>query len=1586
MSSVAHILSEALAHDIVLYLKDDQLAFAASGKEFPAQLREKITANKAGIIEYLRRLPSGAQTAADSPVLPEQNARLTRDEVQMLLSALGDAGVQLYLEDGKLKTRSKPGAITDAMATQIRHHKQALVDHLAATQTHATPEPAAATVPGSEHELSFAQQRLWFLDHFESASSYNMPVALRLKGKLDCLALQHSLVEIVQRHAVLRSVYRKSRGRPVQVIQAAATIQMPVIDLTELPSADQIAEISRLARAEMERPFDLARDSMLRLLLVRLSAQEHVLYATLHHIAADGWSLGLLVKELVALYDAFIRGQPSPLPALSYQYVDYARWQRKHCKGEKAERELDFWRNALAGIPPLHNLPTDKPRPVQQCAAGGALHRELDAGTLAALQRLAQQHKATFFMVLHAAFALLLGRWSCERDVVVGTPVAGRLLPMTEPLIGCFVNTLALRTRLPESASFEELLQQSRVETLRAYEHQDTPFETLVEALNPQRSLSHTPLFQVMFALQNYELGRLALPGLAVEVLPTEYALAKFDLAVMAVERQDGLAMTWVYAESLFENETIQSMVSSYVALLKAIAVAPQGGIFDLPLLGEQEREATLALYRNSGEHRMVLDGQGQLQPVGALGQLHEPEKEACSRNMPTAALAEDVRPELVRLTSDGHIEPVVRQQPIERASASIATSKPVAPADALERQLHEIWCLVLGDQQLGIHDNFFDAGGSSMQSILLQQEIQARLGREVSVTDLFTYPTIAALAGFLRGDESLPDLREGVERAAGRDDIAIIGMAGRFPDAADVDAFWENIKHGVESLRHFSDEQLRQSGVSEVLLSHSSYVKCGVLIDGIEDFDAGFFGFTPRDADVTDPQQRLLLECAVEALEHAGYGDDSQPRAVAVHVGIGESRYLFDHLLPQAAQLEAALVAGMYGNRPDFVATRLSYRLNLCGPSLTVGTACSTSLVAVHNACLSLFNGECDLALAGGSSLLQISPQGYLYQEGSISSPDGHCRAFDRDAKGTRGGGGAGVVVLKRLQQALADGDTIHAVIKGSAVNNDGADKVGYTAPSVLGQAKVIRAAQRAAGVVSDSIQYVEAHGTGTELGDPIEVKALARAFDTPRRQFCAITSVKPNIGHLDVAAGVAGLIKTVQALKHRQLPPSINYASPNPQIDFANSPFYVNTQLRAWESTGPRRAGVSSFGIGGTNAHVVVEEAPTVVAGESHRPQQLLVLSARSERALQAVSDRLAQRLQHGEACLSDVAYTLQVGRARHGYRRVLVSGSVEEAVRQLKQPYTAAKGDAASMVWMFTGQGSQHAQMGRGLYESEPSFRQHWDACAALCELAQDEERLGQTAYAQPALFALEYSLARMLQDWGLQPAVMIGHSLGEFVAACLAGVLSLEDALKLVVARGRLMQGMAPGRMLAMELGEAQAHDVLEGSGCSLAAVNSARHCVAAGTPEAIDALQGRLAQQGVACRVLHTSHAFHSVLMDPMLEEWRAVVKTVRLGAPQLAYVSNVTGGYVRAEDATDVEYWVSHLRQGVRFADGLETVLGEGGRRVLLELGPGRVLSGLARHHARAREHVIVAALRHGQDASGDAQVLQQALGQVWQA
>ncbi|MEA5602480.1 type I polyketide synthase [Nostoc sp. UHCC 0252] len=840
-------------------------------------------------------------------------------------------------------------------------------------------------------------------------------------------------------------------------------------------------------------------------------------------------------------------------------------------------------------------------------------------------------------------------------------------------------------------------------------------------------------------------------------------------------------------------------------------------------------------------------------------------------------------------------------------------------------------------------------------------------------------------------------------------DEIAIIGMSGRFPGSKNVDTFWQNLRDGVESIACFTDEELVSAGINPTLLNDPSYVKLGGVLEDIELFDASFFGFSPREAEITDPQHRLFMECVWQALENAGYNSEIYSGSIGLFTGVAISTYLLSNLYPNRDLMESE-DSIIIGNEKDFLPTQISYKLNLKGPSINVQTACSTSLVAVHLACQSLMNGESDIVLAGGVSVGVPQKLGYRYQPGGIHSPDGHCRAFDAQAKGTNGGNGLGVVVLKRLEDAIADGDFIHAVIKSSAVNNDGFLKVGYTAPSVEGQKQVILEALALAGVEPETVSYIEAHGTGTILGDPIEIKALTQAFaaSTNKKGFCAIGSVKTNIGHLNTAAGVTGLIKTVLALKHQEIPPSLHFQEPNPEIDFANSPFYVNTKLSEWKTNGmPRRAGVSSFGIGGTNAHAILEEAPVIAGSSPSRPWQLLLLSAKTSTALETATANLAAHLeQNPDINLPDVAHTLQVGRWAFEHRRAVVCHDSEDAVETLasldpQRIFTYhRKSSHCPVIFMFSGQGAQYANMARELYEVEPTFKKHVDTCAKILEgylnldirslLYPNEEdtetaskQLQQTALTQSALFVTEYALAQLLMSWGVQPQAMIGHSIGEYVAAAIAGVFSLEDALLIVAKRGQLMQQLPEGSMLAVAL-PANNVQLLLKENLEIAVINSPSSCVVSGTKSAVAELQKQLISQEIECRLLHTSHAFHSAMMEPILEEFVQLVKQCKLHSPKIKFISNVTGNWITDTEAINPNYWGQHLRQTVRFSDGISQLLKQF-EGVFLEVGPGHTLRTLTTQHLdKNAKQQVLNSLRHVKEQQSDISFLLQTLGRLW--
>ncbi|MEO8097296.1 MAG: SDR family NAD(P)-dependent oxidoreductase [Acidobacteriota bacterium] len=837
--------------------------------------------------------------------------------------------------------------------------------------------------------------------------------------------------------------------------------------------------------------------------------------------------------------------------------------------------------------------------------------------------------------------------------------------------------------------------------------------------------------------------------------------------------------------------------------------------------------------------------------------------------------------------------------------------------------------------------------------------------------------------------------------------DIAIVGMATHFPGASNLEQFWENLTKGVESIRTYSDADLRSFGVGEDLLRDFNYVKAGAPLPDVDAFDAAFFGINPHDAAIMDPQHRLFLECAWEALEDAGHTPEELGEWTGVFAGCGANMYLVHNVFPTRDLLkqEGSFALRHTGNDKDLLATRVSYQLNLRGPSLSVQTACSSSLVAVHLACQSLLNFESDLVLAGAVSIEIPHGLGYLHREGEVLSRDGKCRAFDAAASGTVFGSGAGIVVLRRLSDAIAAGDRIYAVIKGSAVNNDGARKAGYLAPSVDGQSSVILTALANAGVDPASVDYLEAHGTGTRIGDPIELAAVGQVFGG-RRDPLLLGAVKTNIGHLDTASGIAGLIKTALALESGQIPPTLNFSQPNPLIDFRQDRFRVVTHLTGWPTSDhPRRAGVTSLGIGGTNAHVVLEEPPgRAVSAPSRRPFSLLTLSAKTATALDAATERLTSHLRrHPELPAYDVAYTLHTGRSSFQYRRAVLRDTPKAAAETAEERYSIVSGEARkdhSVAFLFPGQGSQYVGMARQLYDSEPEFRRWIDTCAisALGSLGldlrtilypapQEEEsarsRIVETWYAQPILFIVEYALARLWMSWGVQPAALLGHSIGEYAAACLAGVFSLESALRLVCARGVLMRGVERGSMLAIRQPEDQIREWLT-SGLSIAAVNSQNQCVVAGRTALIQAAHKELQANDVYARVLRTSHAFHSEMMDSIQEPFLKEVESVELHPPKVPILSNVSGTWLTAEDATDPNYWVRQLRQTVRFDTSLE-ILTSTPDLVLLEVGPGALLTSLAQERMNGAGSARTAAtLSQHSDRCDDSKSLYMALGKLW--
>lgn len=844
--------------------------------------------------------------------------------------------------------------------------------------------------------------------------------------------------------------------------------------------------------------------------------------------------------------------------------------------------------------------------------------------------------------------------------------------------------------------------------------------------------------------------------------------------------------------------------------------------------------------------------------------------------------------------------------------------------------------------------------------------------------------------------------------------DIAIVGMAGHFPGAHTLDAYWRNLRDGIESIRHYSAEELLEAGEAQHRLTREDYVPAAAPLDGFERFDAEFFGLSPKEAAIMDPQHRRFLEVSWEALENAGHMPEHAKGPIGVYAGCGMGSYFYFNICsnPDLVDDVGMFLLRHTGNDKDFLSTRLSHILDLKGPSVNLQTACSTSLVATHYAAQALLTGECDIALAGGVTIELPQDRGYIYKEGEVLSPDGHCHAFDHRAEGTVFGSGAGVVVLRRLSDAIADGDHIWAVLKGSAINNDGAAKAGYLAPSVDGQAAAISEAHTMAGVTADTIDYIECHGTGTYLGDPIEVAALTQAFEetTQDTQFCKLGSVKTNIGHLDTAAGVASLIKTSLALHHREIPASLGYEKPNPAIDFEFSPFSVNDTLSDWTShKGPRRAGVNSLGVGGTNAHAVLEEAPERAASEaSDWPFQILTISGRSKAALDANAANLAAHLRaNPDQPLADIAWTLQKGRRGFERRRVVVAETHEEAATLLEEndPRRAfthtVVGEDPDYVFMFPGGGAQYAGMARDLYETEPVFAEWMDRGLDILQPkldydiralwlpepgteaeAEADAKLTQPSVQLPLIMITEYALAQLWMSWGVQPTALVGHSMGENTAACVAGVMSFEDCIGLVHLRGTLFDTVPEGGMLSVVL-PADELEPLLGDDLDLGAVNAPNLSVATGPQAALDDLEARLKAKDIDCQRIQIDIAAHSRMLEPILQDFGDYLRSITLSPPQIPFTSNRTGDYISAEDAQDPDYWVRHLRGTVHFADCL-TTLAEKEARIFIEVGPGKALSSLAGQHGQVTANQVISSLRHPNDQTPDDAYFLAMLGRIW--
>jgi len=940
-----------------------------------------------------------------------------------------------------------------------------------------------------------------------------------------------------------------------------------------------------------------------------------------------------------------------------------------------------------------------------------------------------------------------------------------------------------------------------------------------------------------------------------------------------------------------------------------------------------------------------------------------------------------------------------------------------VAPQGEVETAIAGIWSDVLGLEAVGRADRFVDLGGSSIQLVRVHARMQREFGVRFDLVRMFENPTVAAQAGLVSPEQSAaaPASTRDSHHGESGDALAIVGMSLRLPDASSPEELWKNLCEGKNSITHFDPKDADVPVPSD----DPDFVCARGLLDPevYEGLDGGLFGILPREAEMIDPQQRVFLELCWEALERGGYVPDDAEKdggRIGIYAGCYYGTYLPHHILSDPeyhrrhlAEAQVGALSVEFGNDKDHLATRVAFKLNLKGPSLTVQTACSSSLVAVAHAAMALRTGQCDMALAGGVTVTVPQKRGYHHEEGGMLSKDGRCRPFDAESSGTVFSNGAGCVLLKRLDDAVRDGDHIHAVVRGFGMNNDGGVKHSYAAPSVEGQADAIRRAHRDAGVDARTVSYIEAHGTATPLGDPIEVTGLTQAFraSTADTGFCAIGSLKSNLGHLDTAAGVCGLIKTAMSLEKGKLPAVLHFEKPNPRIDFANSPFFVNDQLRDWnsEEDAPRRAGVSSFGVGGTNVHVVVEEAPRDV---TPRPQvegdRVWLLSGRTDEAVDQLAARMATFAEQAEGVdFAAAARTMSLGRKAMGQRASVVAHDWKSLAEKLGsgrlQKFEAA-GVAPQQVWMFPGQGAQHPGMTSDLYQSQEGYRHDVDFCADFLKplLGEDlrtvlfaeeggdaAERLKHTVLAQPAIFVVEWALARQWARWGSRPEIMIGHSVGEFTAACLAGVFSVEDGLRILAERGKLMGEVPGGSMLSVRLAADELRERLPAE-LDLAAINGPELCVVAGESSAVAAFAATLEADGINVRELHTSHAFHSRMMDSVVPKFRQVIERVHLHAPKMSILSTVTGEMLDVDQATDPGYWAGHLRETVNFHGAIEAAAALEESRIYLEVGPGQTLTTLARQTAGRRAVACISTCEHPASGAPDGARMLQSLGDLW--
>ncbi|WP_060893423.1 hybrid non-ribosomal peptide synthetase/type I polyketide synthase [Streptomyces europaeiscabiei] len=1387
------------------------------------------------------------------------------------------------------------------------------------------------------HPATEGQRRLWFLEQMRPGTAeYNVTMPVRVAEPLDRAAFASAVEFVVRRHEALRTGLESRDGELVQVVHEEFGTPL------RFEEAADPEELAARIRDEAETPFDLSGPVLLRC-LVLTGADDQVVCFTLHHAIIDASSLVMVLHELFVAYDTFRAGLvPDSGGEPPVHLGDYAGWERDAIAQGAFEAGLGFFRSELAGAPRLE-LPRGTPD-----SGAGKVGFALPDALRSELEALASDAGVTLYTVLAGSFAVLLSRYSDQRDFSIGTVWSGRTLSGTPEIVGFLANTLPLRCDLSADPTVPELLAAMKSRVLGVMEHQNVPLSEVVRAVGAERNGEENPLFRAVF---NYGLGAEPDDGtwqpFAGSFTGNVAGTAKFELTMSLAPAAEGLSGELEFQSHVLDQESAQRMVANFETLLHSFLRDGALPVSRLPLLHTREE----GWFRQHGDS----------------------------------------------LTPDTAALPPAQPEP----TAQPDSAEPAAGADLVWQTVLSAWSQVLEVEpdEVDPDSGFFDLGGTSLTAVRVHELVRAGLDREFPLSTLFRHSTVRRLTTFLSGDTT-PAASAAPALAGERADeeaVAIVGVALRLPGASDAEEFWANLRGGVESIRRFTDQEMLDAGVPAHVVEDPAFVHAKGYVGDADLFDAEFFGYSPSEAENMDPQHRLFLETAWQGLENAGIVHDTHPGRIGVFGGVGFGGYDLGDPEGSSEAFRAAI-----GNMNDFLTTRLAHKLNLRGPALTVQTACSTGLVLAHLARQSLLRGESDVAIVGASALTFPLEYGYPHQEGFVFSPDGSCRAFDADRQGTVVGNGVVAVVMRRLSDAVVAGDRIYAVVRGSAINNDGSDKVGFTAPSVSGQAAVITDALADAGLSSADIGYVEAHGTATAMGDLIEIQALQEVFSPDRDEPCAVGSVKSNIGHVDVAAGLAGLVKAALCVYHGELVPTVNFNQADPELGLDPAVLRISDDTRTWPGT--RRAGVSSFGIGGTNAHLVIEQPPQPAAQPDPAPGAApaaapVVLSGRTPQALRDQARQWAHWLtEHPDTTLTDLAWTTTRHRRHFSYRAAVLAHDLDEAVRGLTALGDGQTDDAVctgvaeehgKVAFVFAGHGAQWPGMAQRLLTESPAFADTVARCDealrpwtgwSVQELLENPDTSGlsldDVEVTQPALFTVALGLAQVWRSVGLEPEAVVGHSQGEVPAAVVAGALTLEEGARIVAVRsqafGRIESGSGGMALLGLPLTEVEELLADYDGALSVAAVNTPGSVAVAGAADAVDDLLAKLADRDVFSRRIKADRAGHCSLVDPMLPEVEAALNGLRPRPTTVPMYSTVTGAPIGG-DTLDARYWCRNLREPVRMDLALDALRADG-YGVFTEVSPHPLLAVPLTTFTAAGGGVVLGSLRR--DHGGLAQIL----------